>query len=315
MPSIELVPGVQTPNVKWWQTENSYGSNSYLVGEGRTLYIIDSGLGSLHRAQLLAAIARFSDVSRVYLLNTHWHLDHCGNGMILEELGRRFPQVHYFVPEIAQRDMKNFMENSPVAVEVDMGLAKAEWLREGDKEEFHLGDVLLQGWKVEEAYLLATPGHTPDSLSIYLKGEKAIFTGDVIWYVNPNVDDGSIDLSLQNAAKLKSLVKAEGVGYLGIGHFLPVAGNERIIDFISDYEEKEKALVSQLEEVVAASNRVSVDHCLDMLRQSSHPAIKEALRINYPYFPSYLHRFIRIFLRERGWHEVEKGIWSAKQPS
>ena len=315
MPSIELVEGVQTPNVKWWQTENSYGSNSYLVRAGDTLYIIESGLGSLHRAQLLAAIARSSDVSKVYLLNTHWHLDHSGNGMILEELERRFSQVHYFVPEIARHDMVNFMENSPVGVEVDMGLGKTQWLREGDKEEFHLGDVLFQGWRMEEAYLLATPGHTPDSLSIYLNGEKALFTGDALWFVNPNVDDGSIDLSLQSAAKLKSLVKAEGISYLGIGHFSPTEGNKSIIDFISDYEEKEKTLVSRLEEVVAANDGVSVDHCLDMLRQSNHPAIKEALRINYPYFPSYLHRFIRVFLREKGWHEVEKGVWSAKQPS
>jgi len=315
LPSIELVQGVQTPNVKWWQTENSYGSNSYLVSKGRTLYIIDSGLGSLHRAQLLTAIAGYEDANKVYLLNTHWHLDHCGNGMIMEELGRRFPHVHYLVPEIAKQYMKNFTESSPVAVEVDMGLAQAEWLRDSDKEEFHLGDDLFQGWKVEGAYLLATPGHTPDSLSIYFKGEKAIFTGDVLWYVNPNVDEGSIDLSLQSAAKLKRLMKAEGVGYLGIGHSPPIEGNERIIDYISDYEEKEKALVSRLEAVVAASDRVSVDHCLEMLRQSNHPAIKEALRINYPYFPSYLHRFIRVFLREKGWHEVEKGIWSAKQPS
>ena len=311
MPSIELVEGVQTPNVKWWQTENSYGSNSYLVREGHTLYIIDSGLGPLHRAQLLAAIARFSDASRVYVLNSHWHLDHCGNGMIVEELGRRFPQVHYLVPEIAKKDMMNFMESSAVAVEVDMGLAQAQWLSEGDKEEFHLGDVRFQGWQAEGAYLLCTPGHSADSLSIYFEGEKAIFTGDVLWYVNPNGDEGSIDLSLQSVAKLKSLVKAEGISYLGIGHLLPVEGNKRVIDFISDYEEKEKALVSRLEEVVAASNSVSLDHCLDMLRQSNHPAIEEALRINYPYFPSYLHRFIRVFFREKGWHEVEKGIWSA----
>lgn len=315
MPSIKLVPGVQTPNVKWWQTENSYGSNSYLVSKGRTLYIIDPGLGSLHRAQLLTAIAGYKDANKVYLLNTHWHLDHSGNGTILEELVRRFPQVHYFMPEIAKQYMKDFSETSPVGVEVDMGLAQAKWLREGDKEEFHLGAVLFQGWKVAGAYLLSTPGHTPDSLSIYFEGEKAIFTGDVLWYVNPNVDEGSIELLLQSAAKLKRLVEAEGVTYLGIGHFSPIEGNKTIIDYISDYEEKEKALVSHLEAVVADSNRVSVDHCLEMLRQSNHPAIKEALRINYPYFPSYLHRFIRVFLREKGWHEVEKGIWSAEQPS
>ena len=46
-----------------------------------------------------------------------------------------------------------------------------------------------------------------------------------------------------------------------------------------------------------------------------HPAMKEAIRINYPYFPSYLHRFIHVFFRERGWQEVETGTWSRGAPS
>ncbi|MFQ5988143.1 MAG: hypothetical protein ACE5H6_04755, partial [Dehalococcoidia bacterium] len=81
------------------------------------------------------------------------------------------------------------------------------------------------------------------------------------------------------------------------------------IDYISDYEEKERVLLSRLEEVVAGKDRVSVDHCLERLRESDHPAIQEALRINFPYFTSWLHRFTRVFLRERGWHEAEKGTW------
>lgn len=317
MPSIELVEGTHIPNVRWWQTENSWSSNSYLVRAGRTLYIIDSGLGSLHCSQLLAAIAKFSNVGKVYLLNTHWHLDHSGNSMILEELGRRFPEVHHFVPEIARQDMQPFMESTTASVEIDMGVAKAEWLREADKQDFELGGLLFHGWKVEDAYLLSTPGHSADSLSIYFDGEKAVFTGDVLWYVNPNSLEGNIREVLQSAAKVKNLVKEEGVDYLGAGHFNPIEGKQKITAYISDYEEKERALVSRLEEVVAASDRVSLDHCLDRLRESDHPAIKEALSINYPYFPSYLHRFIRVFLREKGWHEVDKeagGTWSPKQP-
>lgn len=317
MPSIELVAGTHIPNVKWWQTENSYGSNSYLVRAGHTLYIIESGLGGLHRSQLSAAIAKFSNVGKVYLLNTHWHLDHSGNSMILEELGRRFPEVHYFVPEIAKQNMQTFMESTAASVEVDLGLSKAEWLREADKQDFYLGGLLFHGWKAEEAYLLSTPGHTADSLSIYFEGEKAIFTGDVLWYVNPNSVEGSIREVLQSTAKVKDLVQEEGVDYLGVGHFNPIEGKQKIIAYITDYEEKERALVSRLEEVVAASDRVSLEHCLDRLRESDHPAIKEALSINYPYSPSYLHRFIRVFFREKGWHEVDKeagGTWSPKHP-
>lgn len=309
MAKIEFVRGAETPSVSWWEVENSWCSNSYLVMSGHDLYIIDSGIGSLHRSRLLEAISQFRDAERVYLFNTHWHLDHSGNGMIMEELGQRFPQAHYLIPETARADMQGFMERSQTAVEVDMGLSYAQWLGE-EKEEFHFGAVPFSGWRVEGAYLLQTPGHSPDSVSIYLKDEKVLLSGDLLWYVNPNGLEGSIDSLLQSTARVKRLVEEQGIDYLGGGHFLPIEGRERIIEHISGYEEKERALVQLLEEVSGGEERVSVDHCLEVMRESEHPALKEALRVDLPYFPSYLQRFIRVFLREKGWQEVEKGTWS-----
>lgn len=306
---IELVPGIQTPSVKWFETENTWCSNSYLVLEGRTLYIVDSGVGSLHRTELMKAVARFPEVDRVYLFNTHWHLDHSGNGMIVGQLGQKFNEVHYLIPEAAKGDMERFTERSNTSF-VDMGLAAAEWLRDG--KEFGFGGVTFKGWRVAGVYLLSTPGHSPDSLSIYLKAEKAIFTGDLLWYVNPNGLEGSIESLLQSVARLKSLVEEEGIDYLGAGHFQPISGRQHILDYISQYQENEETLVNRLEEVVGG-DRVTVDYLIQRLGESDHPAIKEALRINYPYFPSYLHRFIRVFLRERGWNEVGReggGTWS-----
>jgi len=224
-------------------------------------------------------------------------------------LSERFPEVHYLIPEAARGDMERFM-GSPTMSTIDMGLGGAEWLT--GEEEFDFGGVTFRGWKIAGVYLLSTPGHSPDSSSIYLKGEKAIFTGDLLWYVNPNGLEGSIELLLSSVAKLKCLVREEGIDYLGGGHFQPISGRQHILDHISGYEEKEKALVNRLEQMVGG-DKVSVDYLLERLGESDHPAIKEALRINFPYFPSYLHRFIRVFLREKGWHEVEKeagGTWS-----
>jgi len=267
---IEFVPGIQTPSVKWFETENTWCSNSYLVLDGRSLYIVDSGVGSLHRTELMRAVARFPDVDSVYLFNTHWHLDHSGNGMIVGQLGEKFNEVHYLLPEAAKGDMERFMERSNIS-HVDLELGRAEWLRHG--EEFGFGGVTFEGWEVAGVYLLSTPGHSPDSLSIYLKSEKAIFTGDLLWYVNPNGLEGSIESLLQSLAKLKSLVVEEGIDYLGSGHFQPISGRQHILDHISQYQENEKALVSGVEEVVGG-DRVSVDYLLERLGESDHPAIQ-----------------------------------------
>jgi len=310
---IEFVPGIQTPNAKWSETENTWSSNSYLVLEGRALYPVDTGLGSLHRAELLKAVSRFSKADSVYLLNTHWHLDHSGNGTIVKELQGKFPEVHYLIPETAKGDMERFMERSNTSL-VDMGLEQAEWLSDG--RELAFSGVTFSGWKLGGVFLLSTPGHSPDSLSIYMADEKAIFTGDLLWYVNPNGEKGSIQALLQSIARIKSLVVEEGIEYLGQGHFQPISGRQHILDYISQYEEREKALVRWLEGVVEGDS-VAVDYLLERLRESDHPAIVEALRINYPYYPSYLHRFIRVFLREKGWSEVDKeggGTWSPKAP-
>ncbi len=311
---IEFVPGIQTPNVKWFETENTWCSNSYLVLEGRTLYVVDSGVGSLHRAELLKAVSRFPKADSVYLLNTHWHLDHSGNGTIVNELQGKFPEVHYLIPETAKGDMERFMERSNISL-VDMGLEQAEWLR--DVRELAFSGVTFSGWKLGGVYLLSTPGHSPDSLSIYMAGEKAIFTGDLLWYVNPNGLEGSIEALLQSIARIKSLVEEERMDYLGEGHSQPISGQQQILDHISQYEESERALVHWFEGMVGGDS-VTVDYLLEKLKESNHPAIMEALRINYPYYPSYLHRFIRVFLRERGWSEVGKeggGTWSSRAPS
>ena len=315
MANVLLVRGVETPSTRWWHTENSWGSNSYLAMAGGTLYIMDSGLGRLHRRLLLEAVARFPQAERAILVNTHWHLDHAGNGMILNELRHKVAEVGYYVPEVAKGFMQNFKESANVGVEVDMAIADAEWLKESDKEKFDFDGVAFSGWKIGDLYLLSTPGHSPDSVSLYLKEAKAIFPGDLVWYVNPNVTEGSIDSLLQSIARFKRLVAVEGIDYMGLAHFLPIEGRERILDYVSEYEAKETALVSRLEDVVAGSDRVSVDECLEKLRESNHPAITEALEINYPHFPSYLHRFINVFLGERGWHEVNAGTWSRRAPS
>jgi glyoxylase-like metal-dependent hydrolase (beta-lactamase superfamily II) len=235
--------------------------------------------------------------------------------MILNELRHSFAEVDYYVPEAAKGFIQNFKENANVGVEVDMAIADAEWLKESDKENFDFDGVAFSGWKLGDVYLLSTPGHSPDSVSLYLKEERALFPGDLLWYVNPNVSEGSIDSLLQSIAQLKRLVAMEGIEYLGLPHFLPIEGRERILDHVSEYEAKERALVSRLEDVVAGSDTVSVDECLEKLRESTHPAIKEAVEINYPYFPSYLHRFINVFLRERGWHEVTTGTWNRSASS
>jgi len=315
MADVVFVRGVEATNVRWWHTENSWSSNSYLTKEGGALYLVDSGLGSVHRNRLAEAVARYPKVEKAYLLNTHWHLDHSGNGTILDELKRVAYQVRYPVPEIAREDMINLKERPNVSVEVEMAISDADWLKEADKEEFDFGSIAIRGWRIGEVYLLSTRGHSPDSACMYLRGQKALFPGDLLWYVNPNTLEGSIDSLLQSISQIKLLVAEEGIDYLGQAHFLPIEGRDKIIGLISEYEEKEKALVSSLEDQVAGRKRVSLDECLEHLRQSNHPAIKEAIRINYPYFPSYLHRFIYVFLREREWHKVETGTWSRRGPS
>lgn len=133
-------------------------TNCYLVWDEKgklphEAIVIDPGAEG---ERILEAIKQYS-LKIIYIVNTHCHPDHIGaNDFIKQKTGAEL-LIH-------SADLF-LLEDSLV------NLSPKRLLKEGDKIE--LGSFALE--------VLHTPGHTPGSISLYLKEENLLFSGDTLF--------------------------------------------------------------------------------------------------------------------------------------
>jgi len=307
MGKIFKIEGNSAPRGNWFDEADLWCSNVYIIQRDRTAYIIDTGIGKRMHEKISGRLSELDEIKCIYLINTHRHLDHIANGGIIGELRDGYLEAHSYIYERARLSIESLLANPQVwpsmAEKIDIGYEYLEWLKKEDMKNLDFERVSFKGWKIGEAYLLYTPGHSSCSICIYLEEEEALFTGDLLWYVNPNLPSGNIDQILDSVAKVKELVKRRGIEYLGNGHLKSVKDNDNVLKYIEDWEEKERYLFSKLEELIGSRDKVTIEEYLDMLRGDDHPLVQEALRINAPFWPSSLENFAASFLRIRGWNK------------
>jgi len=132
--------------------------------------LIDAGTGDSWKQ-----IQNLEKVDKVVI--THSHYDHVDN---LPKIADLFsPRVYAFEPE-----------NLPV---------QASKLVEGEK-------ISLGGLDFE---IFHTPGHRDDSICLYSRGEKVLFTGDLVFpeggFGRTDLDQGDRDLLIDSIKKLEGL--------------------------------------------------------------------------------------------------------------
>jgi glyoxylase-like metal-dependent hydrolase (beta-lactamase superfamily II) len=167
----ELVPGVLRLVANNPGPFTFKGTNTYLVGRGDDLVLIDPGPeDAAHRDAVLAAVGR----RRVsHILITHTHRDHVdGLPALVAATGAR---TGGFGRRAAQPGAKRA---SPSGGEyVDEDFAPDVQLRHGDR-------LAGDGWAFTA---LHTPGHAPDHLCFELEGTGVLFSGDHVMGWNTSV--------------------------------------------------------------------------------------------------------------------------------
>ena len=159
------------------------GTNTYLVGTGRTPVLIDTGSGQPDYVPLLERglreLCKAEAPSEILL--THVHPDHIGG---VPSLLDRFGKLRVAKLPWPGRDERFPVELTPI----------------------HDGDVI----ETEGATLRAihTPGHSLDHLCFFLEEERAIFTGDVVLGAGTTVipiDGGDMGVYLETLESLLAL--------------------------------------------------------------------------------------------------------------
>ncbi|KAK2596151.1 hypothetical protein QQS21_006428 [Conoideocrella luteorostrata] len=122
------------------------GTNTYLLGTGKSRILIDTGEGLPCWIDRLSQVLEDRRLELSHILLTHWHGDHTGG----------VADIISYKPEISSRIYKN----------------------QPDRDQNPISDG--QVFAVEGATVRAifTPGHAIDHMCFLLEEENALFTGD-----------------------------------------------------------------------------------------------------------------------------------------
>ncbi|KAI2799340.1 hypothetical protein RDWZM_002003 [Blomia tropicalis] len=134
------------------------GTNTYIVGTGKQRALIDCGEpGVPEYIETLKGVLKDRDISLSKIIITHWHPDHVGG-------------TYEVLNNVTGKDCKVFKykntKNDPLYSE----LFELNYLN--DEEEVELEGATMK--------MYLTPGHARDHLSIHLKEENTLFSGDCI---------------------------------------------------------------------------------------------------------------------------------------
>jgi Zn-dependent hydrolases, including glyoxylases len=168
---------------------------------GKKVTLLDTG--TLKTAELLKAVLSqigisFSDISQIVL--THGHLDHYGaarriiagsKGGIAIVGHREDKNLVEQGWDVPRKQFAKYFKIMGVPLIHQFSLLLVRWVFASMAESASIdrfisdGDKLLMG--DYEATVIATPGHTRGSISLYLEKEKMLFAGDqVLPHITPN---------------------------------------------------------------------------------------------------------------------------------
>lgn len=207
-------------NLYYYPEQGMLDCNSYVI-KGNPGIIIDPGNIDFLKTRISAMQQDGitpKDIGTI--VNTHLHIDHCG-------ANEEFKKLSGAKIALYPVQKKNYQ-----LVVVDgarlFGMQPGDFTVDSILEE----PVLKSGnIKIE---IIAAPGHSPDCICFYLRKEKVLICGDVLFEMNT----GRVDLPGGQADELKksidTLAKLD-VEYLLPGHMGVVAGAENVkenFDFI-----------------------------------------------------------------------------------
>lgn len=212
------------------QAEETIG---YLItGKSRAL-LFDTGMGI---SDVKSVVKELTNLP-VVVLNSHTHDDHVGGNW-------QFDTVYGMNTDFTRKNAKGSREDTQAEITPDQicgSLPKgfdsdaystrpwkiSKYIKDGD--EISLGDRTIQ--------IIASPGHTPDAISLLDSSNGLLFTGDTyypapIWLYRPETDLDAYGKSIRRLAALAPKLKL----VLG-AHNVPVASPEVLPRLVTAFDE------------------------------------------------------------------------------
>ena len=152
------------------------------------------------------------------IVNTHLHIDHRSANEAFKKLSGAKIALH----PVQKQNYRLVVVDSDRL----LGVEPVEFT-----EDYLLDDGLLQAGDVA-LELIPCPGHSPDCVCFYLRKDKVLFCGDVLFEMNT----GRVDLPGGNGDDLKKSIESLSrldIEYLLPGHMDVVAGAAKVAENFS----------------------------------------------------------------------------------
>lgn len=150
------------------QVADVFGENAYFYIDPQTRqgFLIDPGA----EAEKLYSMILRNNLDIQAILLTHGHFDHTG---AVQELHERL-NIPYYISPPGQQYLLNPQLNLSAECGRHIVLTEAQFFNDGDF-------ISVPGNPQFGLQVIATPGHTPDSVTFYSAKDKAAFVGDAIF--------------------------------------------------------------------------------------------------------------------------------------
>ncbi len=216
----------------------SYGANAGIVIGSNGVLVVDTLISAKQGATLLAEIRKVTKAPILWVVNTHYHLDHSWGNQVFAAEGAKIIG--------AEAGVKLFKEKGAAGLEhaADYGL-KPEDI-EGtklcppteivaDTKTLDLGGVTVE--------LRVMPyGHCPDNLIVWIAQDRTLFAGDLLFTkYHPFLAEGNFKNWTNDLDKLQTL----GAAKIIPGHG-PLSTNKDLADmrtYINSFEAISRAIM------------------------------------------------------------------------
>ncbi len=148
---------------------NPFQQNTYLLYDDKgSAFVIDPGNSNSSENTVLKSFIDENNLKVERLLLTHAHIDHIFGNRFIQDTYGLLPEVHQddlFLIEAMERTAAMYglsCEPSPLP---------KHFIKDGDK--ISLGQYQLE--------CIHSPGHSPGSISFFIKNQKILISGDVLF--------------------------------------------------------------------------------------------------------------------------------------
>ncbi len=241
-----------------------HGANTSMIVGSDGVIIVDTLMGPASASRALAALRNFSDKPVKAIIYTHSHADHTGgtSAFVGDELPAIYAMTDFgsaggvsrdIMPIMHQRGPRQFGRNLAQKEITHRGIAPAG-TEDNDRGKGYLAPTISiphSGYKAAiagvEVQFIYSPGETGDALSVWLPGEKVLFSGDNFYHAFPNLYAirgtpyrNVLDWSNSVAAMAQLAPNA-----LVPGHTLPINGQDEAVEALTNYSTAIRSIYDQ----------------------------------------------------------------------